>query len=644
MLRYRVEVDGLRALAIAPVILYHAGVGLFPGGFVGVDVFFVISGYLITGILIEERRAGTFSLRRFYERRARRILPALFVVVLAVLPFAWMWLSPRDLKDFAKSLIAVSTFSSNFLFWRQSGYFDVSSELKPLLHTWSLAVEEQYYIVFPLLLAGVWRWSFRVILAVLLGVCALSLGFADVLWRYDATAAFYLLPSRFWEILVGSIAAFVLAERAGRMWPCRWAEALSLLGLGLIAYAVLAFDHATPTPGLATCVPVLGAALVVLFAQEGNLTHWLLGRKLVVGVGLISYSAYLWHHPLLAFARYRAEAPLDTLTTAALLAATLLLAAASWKFVETPIRRAARLTRRRVCVGAFASIAVGLGVGMVLKSPWVVENDAWSLPARPVADRADILLVGDSHAGHLFPGLRAKLGDRVVNRSAGGCIPFFGVDRYDSRSRPGECVRLMNAALEEFARDPKWRTLVLSTMGPVYIDGTPFRGKDPARVRGLGVVLTHDPSVLSRAVVFERGMRETLARLSTLPGKRVVFVIDVPELGLEERECGTVGRALTVFGFRLLETPPQPRLCAVPRAEVAVRTADYRVLVARVLAEFPQVRAFDPTQLFCDDAVCHGVHDGHRLYRDMDHLSDYGSVYVAEHLAAMLADPQVAAR
>jgi peptidoglycan/LPS O-acetylase OafA/YrhL len=209
-MKYRAEIDGLRALAVLPVILFHAGFELFSGGFVGVDVFFVISGYLITTIIISEMAEGKFSIVNFYERRARRILPALFFVMLMCLPFAWMWLTPNDLKDFGQSLVAVSTFSSNILFWRESGYFDTAAELKPLLHTWSLAVEEQYYILFPIFLMFTWRLGLKWILILLSMVFLVSLGIAQWGAYNSPSAAFFLLPARGWELLVGVFVAFYL--------------------------------------------------------------------------------------------------------------------------------------------------------------------------------------------------------------------------------------------------------------------------------------------------------------------------------------------------------------------------------------------------------------------------------------------------
>ena len=344
---YRAEIDGLRALAVLPVILFHAGFEWFSGGFVGVDVFFVISGYLITTIIISEMAEGKFSIVNFYERRARRILPALFFVMAACLPFAWMWLTPNDLKDFGQSLIAVSTFSSNILFWQESGYFDTAAELKPLLHTWSLAVEEQYYILFPIFLMLTWRLGIKWILILLSIVFLVSLGVAQ--WgAYNApSAAFFFLPTRGWELLVGVFAAFYLKYKT-HLKSHSLNQALSLLGFGMIAYSIVAFDKTTPFPSLYALIPTIGTGLLILCAVPKTYVHKLLSLKSIVGIGLISYSAYLWHQPLLAFARHRLLGDVSDFILIILCIASLLMAWLSWRYVEKPFRVKSQITRKAI--------------------------------------------------------------------------------------------------------------------------------------------------------------------------------------------------------------------------------------------------------------------------------------------------------
>ncbi|NMM75741.1 acyltransferase [Acidovorax sp. SRB_24] len=247
-MKYRPEVDGLRAIAVLPVIVFHAGFQLFSGGFVGVDVFFVISGYLITSIILAEKKTGTFSLINFYERRARRILPALLTVLVVCLPFTWAWLLPEDMISFSQSLMAVSDYISNILFWRTSGYFETAAELKPLLHTWSLAIEEQYYFLFPIFFVAIWKLGKNWVFAILATLAFLSLALAQWGSIFNPSAAFYLLPTRGWELLIGALLA-IYSTGKNRFHPNRiFSEFGSLLGILLLIYAIFKFNNETPFP------------------------------------------------------------------------------------------------------------------------------------------------------------------------------------------------------------------------------------------------------------------------------------------------------------------------------------------------------------------------------------------------------------
>ena len=346
-MKYRAEIDGLRALAVLPVIFFHAGFEFFNGGFVGVDIFFVISGYLITTIIISEMAEDNFSIVNFYERRARRILPALFFVMAACLPFAWLWFLPSDLKDFGQSLVAVSIFSSNILFWIEGGYFGTAAELKPLIHTWSLAVEEQFYILFPIFLMLTWKLGIKWILILLSIIFLISLGVAEWGAYNSPSGAFFLLPTRGWEILVGVFAAFYLNYNT-HLKSHTINQVLSLLGFGMISYSIIAFNETTPFPSLYTLIPTIGTGLLILYAVPKTYVHKLLSMKFIVGIGLISYSTYLWHQPLLAFTKYRVlEEPSD-LNLIILCAASLVIAWFSWKFIEMPFRSKTKVSRRSI--------------------------------------------------------------------------------------------------------------------------------------------------------------------------------------------------------------------------------------------------------------------------------------------------------
>lgn len=333
-MKYRAEIDGLRALAVVPVILFHAGFELFSGGFVGVDVFFVISGYLITTILIEDIENKRFSIVHFYERRARRILPALFFVMTLCVPFAWILLSDSALSKFGSGLIGVSLFLSNVVFWRQQGYFDESAELNPILHTWSLAVEEQYYILFPIFLIISWRFNKNRVFWMIVFMTVISLLLSEWGWRNNATANFYLAPTRAWELLAGSIVAFIV-QRQG----VKKNNLLALLGIAGIIFSIFFYNEYTPFPSIYVLVPVIGVVLFVLYGDKETVAAKLLSNKVFVGIGLISFSAYLWHQPVFAFFRiYTNQISLDWFIAIILIIAIFMLSYVSWRYIEKPFR------------------------------------------------------------------------------------------------------------------------------------------------------------------------------------------------------------------------------------------------------------------------------------------------------------------
>lgn len=355
-MKYRAEIDGLRALAVIPVILFHAGFDWISGGFVGVDIFFVISGYLITTILIEDIEKNRFSFSNFYERRARRILPALLLVILFTIMFAWVIMNPIDLRSFGNALIGVATFSSNIVFWKTEGYFSESSELNPLIHTWSLAVEEQYYVLFPVFLILCWRLGKNYVFWIVVALACLSLALSEWGWRNNTTANFYLAPTRAWELLAGSAAAFIIQKRG-----LKSNELLSSIGLLSIVFSLFFYDESIPFPSVYALLPVMGVVLLILFADKDTFSAKILSSKLFVGVGLISYSAYLWHQPLFAFTRIHLKVidlPLYLSIIITLL--TLALAYFSWKYVEGPFRNRSFLKTKTILL---TSVVLLVSVG-----------------------------------------------------------------------------------------------------------------------------------------------------------------------------------------------------------------------------------------------------------------------------------------
>ena len=353
-----------------PVIFFHAGYEWFSGGFVGVDIFFVISGYLITTIILNDLEKGKFSILEFYERRIRRLLPALFLVLSASTCIALAIYTPAELQEYGASLSSVAIFLSNFFFWLQVGYFDNSAELKPLLHTWSLAVEEQYYLLFPLGLMILWSRGVRVTCMILLAAFLLSLLLAEItttngLHPKISSAAFFLLPARLWELLAGSILALYIRNH-GHFHSVILNEFLSLLGLVLIVFSVLFFDSSTPTPSLILLIPVVGACLIILSATSGTSANKILSLPVIVGIGLISYSAYLWHQPILAFLRFFFAEELSNTFLLASLVLIFFAAFLSWRFVEAPFRDRQKFSSSGMFLAASLGICLFSSFGLFL--------------------------------------------------------------------------------------------------------------------------------------------------------------------------------------------------------------------------------------------------------------------------------------
>ena len=382
-MEYRREIDGLRAVAVIPVILFHAGVDSFSGGFVGVDIFFVISGYLITSIILAEKEKKTFSIINFYDRRARRILPALFFTMIVCVPFAWFLLMPRELMDFSESLISVSFFSSNIYFYSESGYFDTANDLKPLLHTWSLAVEEQFYVLFPLFLMFVWRMRKRWILSSIIIIGCISLLLAQWGASQFPSATLYLLPTRAWELMVGaSVAFYMLYHKNHSLFIINHrvlSEGFGVIGLLLISHSIVLFNKDIPFPSIYALVPTVGTALIILYASKITFVGQVLATQLFVGVGVVSYSAYLWHQPLFAFYRYQSSNELNHFALWLLIGITFALAYFSWRYIEKPFRNRSIVNRKFIfqfsILGTLLFISIGfLGYDIKGYSPFMNSN------------------------------------------------------------------------------------------------------------------------------------------------------------------------------------------------------------------------------------------------------------------------------
>lgn len=411
--KYRPEIDGLRAVAVLLVVFYHAGFGV-PGGFIGVDVFFVISGFLITSLIVKDIQGGRFSLVQFWERRARRILPALFVVVIAILVAGWFLLLPSEFEGLGRAAAAQALFSANFHFWIETGYFAGPAEQEPLLHTWSLAVEEQFYIGFPILLLFMFRRRSNnnrsfILIVLIVGLIA-SLALSEFAVARHPSAAFYLLPTRAWELLLGSILVFLPAFAfAG---PKFLRELLCVTGLSLILVPACMYQSTTLFPGFAALLPCLGAALVI---WSNQITVTIVGRALstrpVVFIGLISYSLYLWHWPFLAFSKYWSIQPLSASYRLVMLALGLICAVLSWKFVEMPFRRRqVCASRRGILTFAGTGLATVFVIGIVILSSNGVSNRFSKQVAEYAAAKRDHAFLHDLTTADILAGNLVRIG------------------------------------------------------------------------------------------------------------------------------------------------------------------------------------------------------------------------------------------
>jgi len=514
---YRPDIDGLRAVAVIPVVLFHSkislsGVGLFPGGFVGVDIFFVISGYLISNILLHDISRDQFSILKFYERRIRRIFPALFTVLLVATAAAFVILLPGALGEmdyFGTHLFGATFFYSNYQFMSETGYFAAAAEDNPLLHLWSLAVEEQFYIVFPVYLYLVSRFFRDRLGLATMAVLLVSLVYSILLVRTDANAAFYSTPARAWELMLGAILA-IFPRKAPL--DQRVAQVLATAGLGFIIYSILFYNEQTPFPGAAAALPCAGAALI-LYTGQSNMT--LAGRLLSTNAfrypGLISYSLYLWHWPVLVFYRLYAITPVSQMEIALLLAVMTAAAWASWKFVEAPFRTRNVLARRKplfaagagvMLVSAAAAAIIGFNDGFPGRVPEQVNRileakgdkktdisgslksvngktePTQYIGAREI-EKTTFAVWGDSHAIAILPGVSGsaqKFGIKGIFIGDHGCPPLLGEDRVDRD--PKSCSEIRAAFMAYLAAHPEITQIFFVSRWAMYATGERYKNEE----------------------------------------------------------------------------------------------------------------------------------------------------------------------
>jgi len=642
---YRPDIDGLRAVAVLPVLLFHAGFGL-PGGFVGVDVFFVISGYLITGLILKDLDAGTFSLTQFWERRVRRIMPPLLVVLATSSVLAWYWLLPQEFQDFCGSVAAQAVMLSNMWFCLKTGYFQPTAEATPLLHLWSLAVEEQFYIVLPLALMVAARFRRSWILPGL--VVATVLSFAACVFESYArpNINYYMIYSRAWELLVGSLVLYVPAAAASRIGL---RNVVGFAGLLAIAAAVLFFDKETRFPGVAALLPCLGAAAVIWAGKPGRssaeaelaprpaaVARWL-SWPLLRGIGLISYSLYLWHWPLLVFARMAHYREPTAVERAVILAVSVILAIASWYLVETPFRRRIVFPRRRGIL-AFGAAALAFMFTLCFQGArsdgypqrfseaslrynegardfplfYPVSIDAvrsdrlFELGGGSPADPVHCLLWGDSHAGSIAPALQALAEahhKRCVAATYPGTAPLLGFASRSIYSLLDECPKF-NQEVLEYVRRHRVPHVVLACFWSSHVEGlAPHLRERPEM-----------PEYFARTVKALQEAGATVWIMKQVP----VYTLSVPQklarlsaAGETAAGAGAAGAQIGVGAFEDFERD----LVAYGAAIDSTASLGAKVLEPRRYLSDAQGRSL--------------AHDhGRSLYYDSNHLTATGALYL----------------
>lgn len=646
-MKYRPDIDGLRAVAVMPVILYHAGLPGPSGGYVGVDIFFVISGFLITSIVANEIRVGQFSLINFYERRARRILPALLAMILLSFAIGWRILLPTEFADLGASAFAAVLFVSNMYFLMTEDYFSVAAEFAPLLHTWSLAVEEQFYLVFPPLLAALYAWrGMRLTIGVVTGITAISFVAAVMYLPQYPDEVFYLIIFRAWELGFGALAALLRlpppSNRSAR-------EALGVAGLLLILVPVFAYTSQTSFPGLAALPPVLGAVVLIHIGahDQSSAANRLLALGPMVAIGLISYSLYLWHWPILAFMRLahdNTSLPLWLALWA--IALSFVLAWLSWRFVEKPFREPSPrgFSRRTIfkasatgmalvsvlALGLFASkglpqrlseetqqiaqVAEDRNPDMARCFDRIPENGPCRIGARATeqaAATADFLFWGDSHVNAMAPGLDAaalaagQSGLFVAHRA---CVPLPPLRRVPDNA---SCAEFTVKVMDLLSTRADMPLIILGARWALSVEGTRY---DVEAHRGPVHFAWRSPSKTlnqsGNAELVEAGLRETIdAILAT--GRQVVLLGPTPEIPWN---VVSVAARTDLLGWRDTRR--------LPVAQHIARSKNSEEILKRVAATSDRVRYIPLADLFCDTEVCRVTDaEGRPLYVDDDHVS-----------------------
>lgn len=673
---YKPYIDGLRALAVLPVIFFHANFPFFDGGFIGVDIFFVISGYLITNIIIKDLSINKFKLKDFYLRRARRILPVLYFITIVSLLLSFFLMTEEQIIFFSKQTISVVLFLSNFFFWLNTGYFDPNTEIQPLLHTWSLAVEEQFYIFFPLILIFFWKYLKNKIFISFIGIIFLSIILSqiggnfkiqnlskefpffnlpfDFFWQ-AGSGNFYLPFGRVWELLSGSLIAFFLNKK--KIQEKKYNSYLSFLGVILILISIFTFNENIQYPSVFTILPVGGTVLLIIFSTSSTFIHKFLSWKPLVFFGLISFSLYLWHQPLLAFNRIYFGVDLNFFHKIIIIIITFILSVLSWKFIETPFRNKKKIDNKNVIVFLTTISFVILLTSLLIffskissfkeQLPEKIFNTFKSENPKDCFDlkyahlskkkwyceignkkkKISFAIIGDSHALALKPAFEkvAKLKNKNgLFTGFSGCPGLLGVSPIRSDQNIKNC-KLLNDKLFNFVKKNKINKVFIASRWNYYTVGDHSKTNFSLLLKE-GLEFSNKAISKSSTIY---GIKNTLKKYEDI-NVDVVFINQVPEQIYTPKFVYQQSLANRNINLDKLSS------FAISYDKHIKHSKFIRDNMKNIEKEFRNIKQIDFDNIFCDKNKCNFGSKNASYYLDRSHLSIIGSLKVTEEIKKII--------